>query len=147
MLAKNGHLCTTCCKVVHYICDTTTATCSKTTAAIGPNVYATKAECDEKCVQYESCTPYVLARKTTNALTDPTFDLTPYQGEAIVNTAGRIGYLWRLKEVGAGVVYANGDVSANGQLAGLPASFSSHFNYNGYMELQIGCEYTEPQWP
>lgn len=49
LLAKDGHLCTTCCKSQRYRCDTALNICLPTGDPIGPNVYASLAECIRSC--------------------------------------------------------------------------------------------------
>lgn len=62
----------------------------------------------------------------------PTWDLTPYQGNGI----GRPNALWRLYELSGGVEYNRGRIDENGKLEGLPNQFKSNYTYDGYMELQ-----------
>lgn len=61
---------------------------------------------------------------------------------------------WRLIEVGSdglsGLRYGQNEVSEDGVLLQLPATFTSNFSYNGYMEVQIGCyssQTNEILWP
>lgn len=96
------------------------------------------------------CTPGVLASFVTNA-EDPAracWDLRPYSG---INAATPCAY-WRLIEVNPSLPdgqahcwppaypwYDAGCVDRQGRLVGLGIEFCSPENYNGYMELQIGC--------
>ena len=86
------------------------------------------------------CEPVRLASFTTNSAT-PRWDLTPYQGP----NQATAGTFWRIIEVGFCYPYgypwyAAGCVDADGRLVGLPNQFVSSYTYNGYLELQIGCE-------
>ena len=92
-----------------------------------------RGECENCCPI--KCTPYVLATKTTNQ-SNPTWDLTPYQGKGI---AKKRSAAWRLIERGHGLQYGNGEVNRDRQLVGLPNEFRTGFSYDGYMELQIAC--------
>jgi hypothetical protein len=85
-----------------------------------------------------------------------TWDLTPYKTAGI----GKPGGTWRLIEVGANLLYAEGKIAADGTLVSYDASesppsrrsgggtrdatpsalddtFVSHYSYDGYMELQV----------
>lgn len=85
------------------------------------------------------CEPYVIAEKITNS-TDPTrrvWDLTPYQG--LHKAKARKGARWRLIETGACLTYGSGEVSSQGEMLGLPASFTTSYSYDGHMILEEGC--------
>ena len=82
-----------------------------------------KSKCSDDCSQ---CEPSVIASYTTNG-DNPTWDLTPYQGDGI----GKPNALWRL--------YERGRIDENCKLEGLPSQFKSNYTYDGYMELQQGC--------
>lgn len=98
----------------------------------------------------ECCTPYVLASFTTNSDT-PYWDLTPYQGAGKATPCA----FWRLIETGSCFPYSYpwygaGCVNHAGQLVNLPGLFHSHYYYNGYLQLQIGCRSasgTQISWP
>ena len=90
-----------------------------------------KSKCSDDCSQ---CEPSVIASYTTNG-NNPTWDLTPYQGDGV----GRPNTLWRLYELSGGVEYNRGRIDENGKLEGLPNQFKSNYTYDGYMELQQGC--------
>lgn len=81
----------------------------------------------------------------TNGETNPTWNLSPYSGDGI----GTPGAHWRLIETGAGVKYGSGDINESGRLVGLPSVFTSSYGYDGYMELQQGCEQPDGtiKWP
>ncbi len=86
------------------------------------------------------CVPYVLASRVTNS-SNPVWDLTPYQGPTKATPCS----FWRLIEVGTCYPYAYpwygaGCVDSDGRLVGLPDQFVTGFAYDGYMELQIGCQ-------
>jgi len=94
-------------------------------------------ECRDCCC--DPCTPHVLASHVTNS-SNPTWDLTPYQGPDQAPTCS----YWRLIETGycyprSYPWYGAGCVDETGRLVGLPDSFTSHYYYNGYLSLQIGC--------
>lgn len=100
-------------------------------------VFNADAECPECCCP--PCEPFVLASFTTNAQ-NPVWDLTPYQGP---DQAPYCAY-WRIIEVGYCYPYGYpwygaGCVDRDGRLVGLPDQFVSHYSYDGYLELQIGC--------
>jgi hypothetical protein len=82
------------------------------------------------------CEPYIMARKTTNSA-NQIWDLTPYQGrgKAKKNTTH-----WRIIESSYRLNYGSGTVDDERELVDLPNQFRSSYSYNGYMELQIGCE-------
>ncbi|MGL6196612.1 MAG: hypothetical protein ACRC2T_17505 [Thermoguttaceae bacterium] len=103
-------------------------------------VFNAKSECVVCC----PCKPKVLGTFVTNSTT-PVWDLREYQGDEMAPP----GAYWRLRETGAGLFYGNGRVDANGKLAGLPDEFRSNYSYNGYMQLEIGCEDEEGtiKWP
>ena len=98
-------------------------------------VYNKNGECSTCCGDDE-CKPYVLARKTTNSQ-NPVWDLTPYQGPGI---AKRNTTHWRIIELNYRLQYGFGTVNLERELVGLPDQFRTSYSYNGYMELQIGCE-------
>jgi hypothetical protein len=102
-------------------------------------VFNAKSECVLCC----PCKPEVLGTFTTNSTTP--WDLREYQGDEMASP----GAYWRLRETGAGLFYGSGHVGSNGELTGLPDEFRSSYNYNGYMQLEIGCENEEGtiQWP
>lgn len=95
------------------------------------------------CPDYpEDCTPQycsvsgVIASATTNS-GNPTWDLSSYQN---VDQGNRCPFNWRVIETGACVTHHSGSGSTTtGYLTGLPASFTSIYGYDGYMELQIAC--------
>ena len=103
------------------------------------------------------CKPKVIASQITNARTGPkTWNLRPYQGERV----GLPGHRWRIRDVGeshynnpnascSGSRYDNGTIDGKGKLTDLPNEFVSGYNYNGYMELQMGCvrEDGSVEWP
>jgi len=61
---------------------------------------------------------------------------------------GTVCAAWRIIEVGFCLVYAEGAVDVQGKLVGMPPEFCSPYNYDGHMELQIGCYKTIGiQWP
>jgi len=98
-------------------------------------LYDEDGKCPECC-----CKIKVLASFVTNSQ-NPVWDLTPYQGERMASP----GAFWRLIEMGSCYPgyypwYGAGCVDANGKLVGLPNEFRSGYSYNGYMQLQIGCE-------
>lgn len=97
-----------------------------------------------KCCGGNSCAPYVLASAITNGAANPTWDIARYHGEGVAK-----GDYWRIKEVGAGTVYGMGCISEEGELVDLPASFTSQYLYDGYMEIQIGCYLSDDEirWP
>ena len=96
------------------------------------------------------CKPYTIAEYITNGI-DPeraTWDLTPYQGKHKAKV--RKGAKWRLIELSAHLSHGVGDVSEDGEMLGLPASFTSRYIYDGYMALQVGCydeDRNETTWP
>ena len=99
----------------------------------------------------DCCKPKVLASFVTNStIADHrTWDLTPYQGAGI-DSADCPHVQWRLIETGAGLTYGNGRVDADGELTGLPDSFTTNYSYNGYMSLQLGCKNAKTgavEWP
>ena len=81
------------------------------------------------------CTPGVIASQVTNG-SNPTWDLTPYQGKRKVQASRGT---WRLRETGANLTYNSGSISIEGEMVGLPSSFRSNFQYNGYMVLEVIC--------
>lgn len=84
-----------------------------------------------------SCTPTVYASATTNTGGLVTWDLTPYQN---VDTGNRCTSKWRVIEVGSCATYYSGNMNTvDGSFQGLPASFTTTYSYDGFMELQIGC--------
>ena len=98
-------------------------------------VYDEDGKCPECC-----CKIKVLGSFTTNSQ-NPVWDLTPFQGDDQASP----GAYWRLIEMGSCYPgsypwYGAGCVNEDGKLVGLPNQFTSGFYYNGYMELQIGCE-------
>ena len=82
------------------------------------------------------CKPYVMARKTTNSQ-NPVWDLTPYQGPGKARNGSTH---WRIIERSYRLTYGNGTVNEDRELVNLPDQFRTSYSYNGYMELQIGCE-------
>jgi hypothetical protein len=85
------------------------------------------------------CTPKTLGTYTTNSTT-PVWDLTPFHGQQ--QPTGHAGY-WRIIEMGfcypgGHPWYASGCI-LNHTLLNLPANFTSHYAYDGHLELQIGC--------
>ena len=87
------------------------------------------------------CVVKVLSSFTTHRVTSPVWDLTPFQGEDMALP----GSFWRLIEIGSCFPEAHpwigfGCVDSTGTLDDLPDNFTSDYDYNGYMELQIGCE-------
>jgi len=80
------------------------------------------------------CEPVILGAFTTNSVT-PVWDLSPYRGPQTACPEAR----WRLREVGAGLLYGSGIVDDDGYLTGLPPSFRTGYIYDGYMRLEIGC--------
>lgn len=94
------------------------------------------------------CEPKVIASKITNrAKGRAEWDLRKYQNRKGLATPGAY---WRIRDVGeahhndsgqpcSGTIYYNGRVNDEGVLEGLPDRFVSTFDYDGYMELQIGC--------
>ena len=104
---------------------------------------------DGKCSTCCECEPFVLAQTVTNS-SNRTWDLTPYQGP----DQAPPGTYWRLIELGSCYPggypwYGAGCVDGDGKLAGLQGSFTGQ-SYNGYMDLQIGCESddgTQIEWP
>ncbi len=90
-----------------------------------------KSKCSDDC---SHCKPSVIATYTTNG-DNPTWDLTPYQGDGV----GKPDALWRLYELSGCVEYKRGRIDENGKLEGLPNQFKSNYTYDGYMELQQGC--------
>jgi len=90
---------------------------------------------DGNCAFCCACEPKVLAWYTTNANTNPVWNLRPYQG---IRKAPPNSY-WRIIEMGACLLYHQGCVDKQGRLVGLPDEFRSNYYYDGYMELQIGC--------
>lgn len=104
----------------------------------------TKCPCD--------CEPKVIARWTTNASTPQPagtvkcVDFTPYQGDGVGVPEQR----WRAIEVGACLLRGgSGSINEDGKLVGLPSSYCSSYNYNGYIELQQGCVQKDGsiKWP
>jgi len=96
--------------------------------------YNKDGECTTCCGG--DCKPYVMARKTTNSA-NPVWDLTPYQGPG----KARIGSThWRIIESNYRLNYGSGTVDDERELVSLPNQFRTTYSYNGYMELQIGCE-------
>ena len=91
-----------------------------------------KSNCGEIC---EDCQKRVIATHTTNRETNPTWDLTPYQGAGVGDPKAS----WRIFETSGGVEYGRGDIDETGVLVGLPDEFTSRYYYDGYMELQQGC--------
>ncbi len=108
------------------------------------HLLARKNNLSTKCCGNGNCRPYVLDSTITNSTTNPTWNLASYQGEGIAE-----GDYWRLKETGAGVVYASGCISEEGELVGLPDSFTTRYAYDGFMEIQIGCYVSDEEttWP
>ena len=106
-------------------------------------VWNKKGKCRTCCL--EDCTPYVMATKTTNS-TNPVWDLRPYQGP---RQAHKGSTHWRIIERGYGLKYGNGTVDKDRELVKLPDFFRSTYSYNGYMQLQIGCEDEKGniEWP
>ena len=98
-----------------------------------PGLQLTVGGCD-CCVP--PCTPAIIASYTTSLPYNPTWDLTPYQGAGIAT--GNTNR-WLLIEVGLNVTHGSGNVALDGTLTGLPASFTTTYDYNGYMQLQVGC--------
>ncbi|MCL2118624.1 MAG: hypothetical protein FWH27_09385 [Planctomycetaceae bacterium] len=47
---------------------------------------------------------------------------------------------WRIIERSYRLNYGNGTVNDERELVSLPSQFRTTYSYNGYMELQIGCE-------
>ena len=82
------------------------------------------------------CKPYVMARKTTNSA-NPIWDLTPYQGPGKARNGSTH---WRIIERSYRLTYGNGTVNEDRELVNLPDQFRTSYSYNGYIELQIGCE-------
>ncbi len=107
-----------------------------------------KTNCDSTC----DCQPRIIATAVTNR-NNPTWDLTPYQGNGIGTPFAK----WRLFERSyENDSYESGDIDKNGKLVGLPSKFESSYYYDGYMELQQGCPnmccteeycYDTPLWP
>lgn len=97
----------------------------------------------------DKCQPKVIASKVTNA-ENPVWDLTPYQGPDMAPP----GSFWRIIEVGfcfpwSYPWYGAGCVDEEGRLVGLPDEFVSEYSYNGYLQLQIGCDgyFAYITWP
>jgi len=95
------------------------------------------------------CEPKVIASFITNGSDESRkrWNLRPYQRDHV----GDYGGYWRIRDVGeahhnnpeascSGSIYNNGTIDKNGRLEGLPDEFVSGYSYNGYMELQQGCE-------
>ena len=97
-------------------------------------VFNKNGECTTCCGN--ECKPYVLARKTTNSQ-NPIWDLTPYQGP---NIARKNSTHWRIIERSYRIIYGRGTVNDERELVDLPNQFRTSYSYNGYIELQIGCE-------
>jgi hypothetical protein len=84
----------------------------------------------------DECKPYVMAAKTTNSA-NAIWDLTPYQGPGKARPKSTH---WRIIERSYRLNYGNGTVNDERELVNLPDQFRTGYAYNGYMELQIGCE-------
>ena len=97
-------------------------------------VYNKDGECLTCCGG--DCKPYVMARKTTNSQ-NPIWDLTPYQGPGKARNGSTH---WRIIERSYRLTYGNGTVDEYRELVNLPDQFRTSYSYNGYIELQIGCE-------
>jgi len=95
------------------------------------------------------CEPKVIGSFITNGSDESRkrWNLKPYQGEHV----GDYGGYWRIRDVGeahhnnpeascSGSIYNSGTISKTGVLEGLPDEFVSGYYYDGYMELQQGCE-------
>lgn len=95
------------------------------------------------------CKPKVIGSFVTNGSDESRkkWDLTPYQGKNV----GTPGGYWRIRDVGeshhnnseepcSGSIYNSGSINNKGELEGLPDEFVSGYYYDGYMELQQGCE-------
>ena len=108
----------------------------------GQLVACTKCPC--------KCEPKVLGSKITNRSKagKKTWDLRKYQNKKGLGTPGAY---WRIRDVGeahhndsgqpcSGTIYNSGRVDDEGVLVGLPSEFVSGYDYDGYMELQQGCE-------
>ena len=54
---------------------------------------------------------------------NPTWDLTPYQGDGL----GKFNARWRLYELSGCVEYKRGRIDENGKLIGLPNQFKSNY--------------------
>jgi len=96
-------------------------------------VYNKNGHCTTCC---GDCDPYVMAKMTTNSA-NPTWDLTPYQGPGKARSGSTH---WRIIERGYRSQYSTGTVNDERELVALPNRFRTGYSYNGYMELQIGCE-------
>jgi len=99
----------------------------------------------------DCCKPKVLASFVTNAAYADrrTWDLTPYQGPGI-DDADCPHVQWRLIERGAGLIYSGGWIGADGELVGLPRSFTTSYSYDGNMNLQLACKNEKTgniEWP
>ncbi len=99
----------------------------------------------------DCCKPKVLASFVANAAYADrrTWNLTPYQGPGIDDT-NCPHVQWRLIETGAGLQYGNGQINSNGELVGLPNSFTTSYSYDGYMKLQLACKNAKTgniEWP
>ena len=143
------------------------ATCSGTSCwngsgAGGPKIYKASLEQFQQLVndipsqvypydpeeELGKCKPYVVASETVCDCEGypKTFDLTPYQSPYAVSPVKCSGdRRWRLVEVGASgggaTPYGSGEVDPDtGELVGLQDSFTTHYNYPGYMELQVGVD-------
>lgn len=108
----------------------------------------TQSSCLEKLYKCCcDCEPYTIASAVVNSQSNPTWDLTPYQGPNISKYRPPQAK-WRLVEVGSGGTYCNtygeGKVAANRSLIGLPNKFTSTHPYNGYMKLIICCKNAKP---
>lgn len=95
---------------------------------------------DGLCSDCCGCEIKVLASAVTNYYYPP-WILTPYQGDKQASPDA----FWRLIEMGSCYPsmypwYGFGCVNEDGKLEGLPGAFQSMYPYDGYMQLQIGCE-------